>query len=211
MICGIDEAGRGPVIGPMVIAGVWMKNDEQLRKLGVRDSKKLSPQRRKKLAFEIDRIVGKTESIIIPAEDIDAIMKSMSLNDLELDTFIKIANKWKADKYYVDSVDVDEDRFGRRIGQGLKFDAEVISKHGADDLYPIVSASSIIAKVRRDEEIEKISAMLEKKLNMPMGSGYPSDATTINFLKEWVNRFGKLPPHIRHSWKTVERLINKNL
>lgn len=211
MLCGIDEAGRGPVMGPMVIAGVWMEDEkiEQLKNLGVKDSKKHSPKRRRKLAFEIDRIAEHQELMIVPAEDIDAVMKAMSLNDFELYAFIKVANKWKATKYYVDSVDVDEDRFGRKLGRRLEFNAEVVSKHGADELYPITSAASIIAKVRRDEEIEKISAILEKKLGMLLGSGYPSDSTTIAFLKKWIKRFGELPPHTRHSWKTAKRLMKR--
>ena len=97
----------------------------------------------------------------------------------------------------------------RKIVQNMRseldFDLQIISKHGADDTYPIVSAASIIAKTQRDSEIEKIKL----KLGENMGSGYPSDAKTIKFLENWIEDHGEPPPHTRHSWKTTQRILDK--
>jgi ribonuclease HII len=82
---------------------------------------------------------------------------------------------------------------------------KIISKHGADDTYPVVSAASIIAKTKRDSMIEEI----KKELGQDIGSGYPSDPKTINFLKKWYTEHGEMPPHTRRSWKTVDRIINE--
>ena len=81
----------------------------------------------------------------------------------------------------------------------------MVSKHGADAHYPSVSAASILAKTKRDHLVDKI----REELGQEIGSGYPSDQTTINFLKSWYTEHGKMPPHVRMSWKTVDRLINE--
>ena len=91
----------------------------------------------------------------------------------------------------------------------MSFKPIIISKHKADEKYPVVSAASILAKTRRDEEIQKIAQQLEKKLNLPLGSGYPADPITQKFMKTWLLRYGKLPPHTRHSWKTSKNLLRE--
>ena len=93
---------------------------------------------------------------------------------------------------------------------GDSFKPDIISKHKADDIYPVVSAASILAKTRRDEEVQKIADELEKKLNLPLGSGYPADTITQKFLRQWVKIYGKLPPHTRHSWKTAINILKEN-
>ncbi|MCK4347990.1 MAG: ribonuclease HII [Thermoplasmatales archaeon] len=210
MICGVDEAGRGPVIGPLVVAGVTFKDDSKLIEYNVRDSKKISPSRREFLAKKIKEIAVEYETIVISASDIDDMRKIMTLNEIEINVFIKIIDKLKPDVCYVDAVDVNDKRFGRNIMSRLSFKPEIISKHKADDIYPIVGAASILAKTRRDMEVQKISQKLEKKLNFPLGSGYPSDPITKKFLKGWVEKFGELPPNVRHSWKTAQNLIKEN-
>lgn len=204
MICGVDEAGRGPVIGPMVVAGLMLDSESQLEGLNVRDSKKCTPKRREALALELNKIAT-TEVIIVPAADIDAMRERMTMNQIETRIFASIIEKLHPEIAYVDSADVDEERFGRDIKVELKFDLEIISKHGADDTYPVVSAASIIAKTRRDSEIEKIKS----EIGNDMGSGYPSDSKTISFLENWIEKHGTPPPHTRHSWKTTQRIISK--
>jgi ribonuclease HII len=204
MICGVDEAGRGPVIGPMVVAGLMLESESQLEGLNVRDSKKCTPKRREALAFELNKIAT-TEVIIVPAADIDAMRERMTMNQIEIRIFASIIEKLHPEIAYVDSADVDEERFGRDIRAELKFDLEIVSKHEADDLYPIVSAASIIAKTKRDFEIEKIKS----ELGEDMGSGYPSDSKTISFLEKWIEKHGTPPPHTRHTWKTTQRIISK--
>lgn len=210
MICGVDEAGRGPVIGPLVIAGVTFEDDSKLIEYNVKDSKKITPKRRETLAKKIREIAADYEIIIISASDIDDMRKNMTLNEIEINVFIKIIDRLKPDICYVDAVDVNDKRFGRNIMSRLSFKPEIISKHKADDIYPIVGAASILAKTTRDMEVRKISQKLEKKLNFTLGSGYPSDPITKKFLRGWVEKFGELPPNVRHSWKTAQNLIKEN-
>jgi len=207
MITGLDEAGRGPVLGPLVIAGVTFQEDIDLVKYGVRDSKKLTPKRREVLAEKIKETAVAYEIIVIPAIDIDDMRKVMTLNEIEVNGFAKVINKLKPEVVYVDSADVNEKRFGNDILSNLSFKPEIISKHKADDIYPVVGAASILAKTRRDEEIRKIGVELESKLNMPLGSGYPADPVTERFLIAWVDKYGTLPPYTRHSWKTAMDII----
>ncbi len=207
MICGVDEAGRGPVLGPLVVAGVTCKDDSKLIDYKVKDSKQLTPKRRKILEKKIKELVIDYEILIIPAKDIDDMRKVMTLNEIEVNAFTRIIKKMKPETCYVDSADVNEDRFGDDILSGLSFKPIIISKHKADEKYPVVSAASILAKTKRDEEVQKIAQHLENKLNLPLGSGYPADPITQKFLKTWFLRYGKLPPHTRHSWKTSQNLL----
>ena len=210
MKCGIDEAGRGPVIGPLVVAGVNFKDDSKLIEYNVRDSKKITPKRREILANIIMEIAVDYEIIIISASDIDDMRKIMTLNEIELNIFVKIIDKLKPDVCFIDAVDVNEERFGRNIMSRLSFKPEIISKHKADERYPIVGAASILAKTKRDEEVKIIAQELEKKLDIPFGSGYPADPVTQKFLRMWIKTFGELPPHTRHSWKTAKNLLKNS-
>ena len=210
MICGVDEAGRGPVVGPLVIAGVTFENDLELIENNVRDSKKITPKRREILSKRIKESAVNYEIILISASDIDHMRKVMTLNEIEVNAFSKIIEKLKPDICYVDAADVNNERFGKNILSRLSFKPEIISKHKADDIYPIVGAASILAKTRRDEEVQMIAQELKKKLDMPLGSGYPADPVTQKFLRKWVKTFGKLPPHTRHSWKTAQNLLKES-
>jgi ribonuclease HII len=207
MICGTDEAGRGPVLGPLVVAGVMFDEEKKLNDLSVKDSKKLSPKKRESLSRTIRKNSTAYEILVIPAQDIDDMRKVMTLNEMEVIAFVKVIKKLKPQICYVDSADVNEERFGENISSGLNFKARIISRHKADDIYPVVSAASILAKTRRDYEIRIIANELEKKVNLPLGSGYPADPITRNFLKSWLKKYGKLPPHTRHSWKTAQNLL----
>jgi len=209
MICGVDEAGRGPVIGPLVVAGIILEDDSQLIKLKVKDSKKISPRKRTVFAKQIAEICIDYEILVIPAKDIDDMRKVMTLNEIEVNAFSKIIKNLKPDICYVDSADVNEKRFGSDILSNLSFRPTIISKHKADDIYPIVSAASIIAKTKRDDEIKKIAKKLERKINIPMGSGYPADPITQNFLKKWIDICGKIPPNTRRSWKTIKNIMKE--
>jgi ribonuclease HII len=200
---------KGPVIGPLIIAGVTFEDDSKLIEYRVKDSKQLSPSRREELAKIIKKIAQKYEILIIPAVDIDDMRKIMTLNEIELNAFVKIIKKLKPEICYVDSVDVNENRFGKNLSEKTSNKVEIISKHKADEIYPVVSAASILAKSRREEEVKKIASTLEKKLNLPLGSGYPADPITQRFFRTWLDRFGKLPPHTRHSWKTSQNILKE--
>jgi len=207
MICGIDEAGRGPVIGPMVVAGVWINRDdeEKIAEIGVRDSKKIARRKREKLADYIRKNFY-YEIIVVKPEDIDTLRQTMTMNELEAYIFANLANKKFADVYYMDAASTDEEGFKEMVMKNMKFDCKVICEHNADENYPVVSAASIIAKVERDRHIKGIARMLESKLNMPLGSGYPSDKRTINFIKAWLKKYGDVPPYTRHSWDTIRKI-----
>jgi ribonuclease HII len=207
MICGIDEAGRGPCIGPLVVAGILVQDDTELVRIGSRDSKKLTSKKREQLTRMIKELGIKYEIIVLPASDIDDLRKTMTLNELEVFVYSRIIEKLRPDICYVDAVDVKEERFGRDILSHLSYKPQMISKHKADDLYPVVGAASILAKVTRDEHIQRIASELEPKLNLALGSGYPADPITKHFLKTWISRFGSLPPHVRTSWESCKRLI----
>ncbi len=203
-ICGVDEAGRGPVMGPIVIAGVLVDDDKELRHIGVRDSKKLTPGRREQLVKEV-MAVSKYEIVMASAEDIDLLRQTMTMNVMESKLFATVIERLGGKTAYVDAADTDEELFGRYISKELGGKVKIISKHGADDTYPVVSAASIVAKTRRDAIIQDI----KKELGQDIGSGYPSDPKTINFLKGWYKEHGEMPPHTRRSWKTVDNIINE--
>lgn len=190
------------MIGPLVVAGVAVESDVPLRHLNVRDSKKLSAERREALAPEIERL-SKYEVVVIPAERIDVMRAEMSLNDFEAKIFAEVIDRLRPETAYVDAADVDEIEFKRCVRRELAFDVEIVSQHNADELFPVVSAASILAKVCRDREMRAI----EQEIGVPVGSGYASDADTIAFLERWIRDKGTLPPHTRASWDTARRLL----
>ena len=210
MICGVDEAGRGPVIGPLVIAGVSYEDDSFLIKYNIRDSKKITPKTREMLANKIKKSAITYEILTINASDIDDMRKVMTLNELEVNAFSQVIKKLKPELCYVDAADVNEKRFGKEILSRLTYKSTIISKHKADELYPIVGAASILAKTTRDEHVQQIANKLQKKLNLPLGSGYPADPVTKKFLKTWLETYKELPPHVRHSWKTAQQLLKNS-
>jgi len=210
MICGVDEAGRGPIIGPLVVAGVCAEDDVTLKEIGACDSKKCTPEKRERIAQQIKERGFQYEIMVIPASDIDDLRKTMTLNDLEVYVFSRIIEKLHPDVCYVDSADVNDVRFGKDILAKLSWKPTMISKHKADDLYPIVGAASILAKTRRDAEVRKIGKELKHKLNLPLGSGYPADPLTIGYLKNWLKTYGEFPPHVRRSWETAKTLMKNH-
>tara|TARA_B100001750_G_scaffold124114_1_gene98563 strand:+ start:34 stop:657 length:624 start_codon:yes stop_codon:yes gene_type:complete len=202
-ICGIDDAGRGSMIGPMVIAGISIekKDIRKLRKLGVRDSKKLSPKKRELFYKEIIKIVDDYHVIRIPPKTIDRYVFEHNLNHLEARKMAEVITNLKPQLSYVDSCDVNASRFGREISD-LSGKSKVKSYHYADSRFVVVSAASIIAKVSRDRSI----ARLNKITNL--GSGYPSDKKSIIYVKKLVSSKQPLPSSIRKSWKPVQKILN---
>ena len=225
--CGGDEAGRGAILGPLVLGMVAVKSSSlhKLSEIGVRDSKILSEKRRNQLFGEISDIVTDIKvGIIYPKEINEAMTNHISLNELEAVHFADLFDRMQHDinVVYLDSPDVIPERFGARfkmssskstavVGikmprvKGVKY-TRVISEHKADSKYPVVSAASIIAKVTRDREIRK----LEKALRIPIGSGYPSDYKTIEAITKNL-KTGALDSHIRQRWITMERIKQTKL
>ena len=208
-IAGIDEAGRGPMIGPMVICGILVNPDRlhELVEIGAKDSKELTHKRRLILKEKIEKIAAKIEIRTITADDIDRLRKRITLNVIEEIEFASIAKILKPKEIYLDAADVNAERFGAKIGKlsGIaSMGATIVSEHKADSKYPIVSAASILAKVKRDLTIEK----LHEKYG-DFGSGYPNDPKTIKFVKNLVRNGEKLPSIIRKSWESVRRIVDE--
>ncbi|MCD6372982.1 MAG: ribonuclease HII [Thermococcus sp.] len=205
-LAGIDEAGRGPVIGPMVIAAVVVDEDKlsELERLGVRDSKRLTPKRRERLFDEIIALLDDYVILELWPEEIDS--RKGTLNEFEVENFVKALNSLKVrpDVIYIDAADVKETRFGEDIRKRLNFEAEIIAEHKADDKFLPVSAASIIAKVTRDRAIERL-----KEEYGEIGSGYPSDPRTRAFLEEYYRQHGEFPPIVRRGWKTLNKIEAK--
>jgi len=206
VIGGVDEAGRGPVIGPMVICGLVFQRDK-LSEIRVRDSKTLTPTRRKIL---YRKIMNRAEAVsvrIVSPEEIDAWREKDTINSLEAKVFAEVIKDLEeyADVFYVDSADANADRFAQNVHRVIGGSVAIIAEHHADSKYPVVSAASIVAKVIRDREIEKIS----KEIGF-FGSGYPSDMRTVEFIKKWLDEHGEFPPYTRKSWKTLRRIGGEN-
>jgi len=206
---GIDEAGRGPMIGPMVICGVLIDPEKlpELKQIGARDSKTLSHAQRVRLKKGIEQIASKIVIRSVSAAKIDRLRKRTTMNEIEIAEFSSIAKTLNPQILYLDAADVKADRFGIKVGElsGLASQgAVIISEHKADSKYPIVSAASIIAKVERDRAISEY----HKKYG-DFGSGYPSDPKTVDFVKILVSNNQKLPPVVRKSWESVRKILDE--
>ncbi|MEG9194526.1 MAG: ribonuclease HII [Candidatus Methanoglobus sp.] len=199
MKAGIDEAGKGCVIGPLVVAGVACESEDYLRSIGVKDSKKLSQKKREELAEKIRR-VAKIEVIKIPADELDEMMECKTINEILKESYSEIIKRLKPEIALVDSPDVRPERLASQLREMTG--VEVVAEHKADEKFPIVSSASIIAKVERDKEVE----ILRRKYG-DFGSGYASDPKTIAYLKQ----LKEIPPFVRRKWKTVERLSQKSI
>jgi ribonuclease HII len=208
LMAGVDEAGRGSVIGPLVIAGVSVEENDlpKLVDIGVKDSKLLSPQKRETLAKQIRELTLNCHVVFLSPVEIDQVVETGKrlhrLNRFEAQAMARVITILKPDVVYVDASDVLADRFGEHIAENLDFSLKIVSEHKADLNYPIVSAASIIAKVERDRAISSL-----QKKHGNLGCGYPSDSNTINFLGEWIRKFGSYPDFVRKSWKTSKRVM----
>jgi ribonuclease HII len=207
LLGGIDEAGRGSVMGPLVIAGVSFdpKGIKYLRNEKIIDSKKLTVQRREILYSKILQTAVSVFVCRINPKTIDNYVNHKKLNILESRFMTIIADNISADKIIIDACDVKPDRFKQSILENLtNKSVKIYCFHKADTDNLIVSAASIIAKVTRDREIKIIEETLCKKI----GSGYPSDPSTKLFLK--YNLFdNEIKKYIRFSWKPVKNLLNE--
>jgi ribonuclease HII len=206
IICGVDDAGRGSVLGPLVIAGVSAERTKikHLSEIGVKDSKQLSPKAREMLYKKIIAIVDDYYIARISPQIIDQSVRNNQLNHLEAKYMAKVISKLRPCSSYVDSCDVNPSRFGKEISK-LANSGKIYSRHHADSRFVIVSAASIVAKVNRDRAIEK----LRKKYDL--GSGYPSDSKTMKFIKKWMLDHHEIPKFVRKSWKPVKIMMKSNL
>jgi len=210
-VCGIDEAGRGAVIGPMVVAGVVIeqRRTSDLIEIGVKDSKKLTPGTRAELSKLIRDIAEAVEIVVLDALTIDSSTRRKragGLNELEARIFAKIINRLKPDAAYIDLPSTKYSEFRALIEDRLTHKCSLILEHKADEKYPVVSAASIVAKNERDRLIEELKLKLGD-----FGSGYPSDSKTRRFLMELIRSREMDNPHIRSSWRTLAKIAQRKL
>ena len=190
-------------MGELFVAGVSANPSgvRALKELGVKDSKKLTPDRRESLYPEILKVAARVHWASITPREIDAVVahgkKLRKLNYLEAIYFAKVIDHLGARKVVVDASDVIPRRFRDDILGNLRKKCNVSAFHKADRDYPVVSAASIIAKVERDRAVE-----LLRSAHGDFGSGYPSDPVTRSFFTERMKRGEPLPHYVRKSWKT---------
>jgi len=211
IVVGIDEAGRGPVVGDMVIAGVALEESsvEKLSRLGVRDSKKLDPSRRERLlGFILSECIAaavvRVPPEVIDRENLNKIFARGCARIMRiLSTILEKSRDIQSLEVFIDSCG-DPRRLEALIKSYLgpcRRPINIHLEHGADAKYIPVAAASIVAKVLRDKHIE-----LLKRVYGDFGSGYPSDRRTIEWL-EHVTSQGRIPPIVRKSWGTVKKLL----
>ena len=179
------------------------EGEESFKSIGVKDSKLLTKKQREILFEKIKKIVKEYELVVIQPAEVDLAVDgagAKNLNFLEAAKIIDILRKLEPDRAYIDCPSPNIRAYKEYIQDLLKNKTELIVAHKADVKYPVVSAASILAKVTRDREIEK----LERKYGK-IGSGYPADPITKKFLKENFNRH---PEIFRHSWSTMKELKN---
>ncbi|WP_348607447.1 ribonuclease HII [Halobaculum rarum] len=219
---GADEAGKGPVLGPMVAGAV--RADPAAIPEDVDDSKRLSPARRE----ELDAVLRDDERVAVAV----AVVSVDRIDDPATDmNSLTVAGQAEAlagvardgDRAVVDAGDVSESRFANRVGDAVAAgngvddggdstdgdgqSVDVTAEHGADESYPVVAAASVIAKVKRDRIVAELDAAYRERGYDGIGSGYPSDPITREFLREYVSREGDLPECARTSWSTCDDVL----
>jgi len=203
VICGVDEAGKGSVLGPMVIAAVGVSSENVFTEVEVADSKLLSPRVRERLYITI-RKRFRVATVRIDAHEIDEIRTGMTMNACVARAHAQAIDKLSPAIAYVDACDVNAFRYADMVKSHLEKRCEIVSEHNADRTFKVVSAASIVAKVTRDRAITALS----KKYG-EIGSGYPSDPVTIAFLSAYIDEYKCPPPIARKSWKTIISLVGK--
>jgi ribonuclease HII len=210
---GIDDAGRGPVIGPMILAGCVLdeETEKELKNLGVRDSKQLTQKRREFLEKLIKEKAKAFEILVFHPEEIDLRGKGeMNLNDLEAIACAKIINKLnKGDlkiKVVVDCPSVSIGKWCDFLKTKIKnlSNLEIYCEHKADKNHVSVSAASVLAKCAREREMDK----LREKYGKEIGSGYCSDPLTCKFLEKNAEKY-KDEGIFRKTWITWKNAYGK--
>lgn len=206
LIGGVDEAGRGSILGPMVIAGVSVRESKipKLKQMGVKDSKQLTPKTRERLFDEIVSLADHYHIHTIKSTEVDSHVLERGLNRLEAKAMAHVIGRIKVDEVYVDCCDTNPERYRNYIAGHLRSVPTIHSLHHADRINVVVSAASILAKVERDFEIQKL-----RKKHRNIGSGYPSDAKTMLFIRNWVVRKKSAPVFARKSWKPMRLLLEE--
>lgn len=202
-IAGIDEAGRGSQLGPMIVCGVAIEKSQEaaLVAAGVKDSKELTPAQRLEIFKKLEALGIQKEYVVVSHEQID----KNNLTQLEVEAAASILKKLRPDIVYIDApvqsgrIDSFVERLYHRLNQ-LGCRMQIIAENEADKKFVVVGAASIIAKVVRDEIMDKLIP--------EAGSGYPSDPKTVNLILKTIfdGEINRLP--LRRRWK-IGKMIKK--
>lgn len=188
-------------MGPLVVAAVMVEDDRLFREWGVKDSKLHKPEERERLA-ELIQANSTWKVVMIDPGAIDERKGTTSLNTLEIRAFAALIDELQPQIAYVDACDASEQHFKAALARACRSRTELVCEHKADLNYPVVSAASIVAKVRRDAEMRRIGEEIGE-----VGSGYSSDPRTRAFLENWIREKGDLPPYTRRSWATAKDML----
>jgi len=206
---GVDDAGRGPVIGPMILAGVLINSEQEkeLKKLGVKDSKQLTPKRREFIAEKIRETISSYELVIVQPDEIENKQEQgIKLNEVEAIACAKIINKLNKEeekiKVILDCPSTSLIKWKDFLKTKIKdlSNLEILCEHKADQNHVAVSAASILAKSQREKEMDK----LRKKYGNEIGSGYTSDPATQRFLQKYADKY-KDDGIFRKTWITWKK------
>jgi ribonuclease HII len=208
---GIDEAGRGPVIGPLVLSGVWVRAEHRakLRELGVKDSKSFgsSAKAQKRRAQLAEQVRGVAQCVVVLSVDAAEVSRRVRLGELNL-----------LEQELADVIVQSGPPGARIVADGARLFGPLRERYPqlraldhADQSEICVAAASILAKVERDAQFRAIVDRFEADLGPVRGGGYVNDKTAA-FLRAYFERFGELPPDVRDSWDwSVLRELHRRL
>ena len=207
---GVDEAGRGAVLGPLVISSVLLDttDEEALHEMGVKDSKQMSPERRFQLYDEILQRTVRSCSVHMSSLSIDKQRKSgFSMNQIEENHIFQLLHKYSEDP--VDEVVIDAfvSRKNRLFEETQRLfpNSLVRFEFHADANYGCVACASVVAKVERDRAMQSLS----EELGVNLGTGYPHDPLSIEYIRSYIREHGKAPVIARSSWITTQRILTE--
>jgi len=218
-VLGIDEAGRGPVLGPMVygISFCPAERNSDLKALGVDDSKQLTEEQREGMLeklLEHREYIGWAVHILSPTYISTSMYRrgKYNLNSMSHDTAIGLVQAAlsagvNVSEVYVDTVGPPE-KYEAKL-QAIFPSLSITVAKKADSLYPCVSAASICAKVARDHALRDWKFPEGGDIQGPWGSGYPGDPVTKKFLQDTFHPIFGFPGLVRFSWKTAEKVIEE--
>lgn len=217
---GIDEAGRGPVLGPMVYGTCYspISKKEELKDLNFADSKTLTEEKREDI-FEMlnktENLIGWMIEILSPTFISNSMLRRFkyNLNALSHDCAIGLIQKVldrgvNIKEVYVDTVG-DPGKYQAKLKEIFpQLDITVAAKADAD--YQIVGAASICAKVARDKAVKNWTFIEGFQYEDSYGSGYPNDPNTKKFMASSLDKVFGFPQFVRVSWSTAYTIIEKN-
>ena len=202
-VLGIDEAGRGCVLGPLVV-GCFLASEgseSALRSAGADDSKKLTPARRVAARQRLQAL-GTEDHVVITARDIDG----DNLNALEERAILELIRRHEPDRVIIDALGSPRTIPSTVARLEAAAGVPILMEPKADGTYPVVGAASLVAKTTRDATLDAL-----KEAHGVLGSGYPSDPKTRAWLKAWLDTGAPWPPFVRTRWGTVRELTQQAL